>query len=576
MCTGNLICVKKAYMETEGMTTDNKRIMGFIFVLGLLVVVAHGTFSVANCEALNPSADSSDVLRKQIRALEEKVRTLEVQLQEALKDKAVTGENIHIQSIQTELSDLRDEIESLKLSLDMQQDRMARVKISGEERVRFMSIDTHGAQAIGAYGEELKEETTLKHYLRLETRVAISKNLIAGALLRITNVGETVLNEGPEYLSQEWGSAFLKYSRKEFNCIAGAYDIHLTPFTLMRWDQEDNPEGGGEAGGGCLPCGGIAGAIPRESLEELSPRLTFEGARLNGMLSDFVDVTAFYAQPWQFPSNQHYRNHLFGARAKVLSYHRPSTSFRHLGLTVLTTRDEASSITKSQIPSKLKEQPPAFENNVIGADINFPITESLLLRGEWTYTEVKLDSLVGDDENYNGQAFLLGFKLQYPEYVKFRCSYLHLEKYFESHYRAVSYMTNRQGIRSSLTVEIPRWNASVSSFVKVLKEIDPVESCDCEDELQTFYVASLGVSVVPVKNLLVRPSFIYRSTRRDEGIYLGKIRDNTYLFIGEMIFTLFKDNEFILRYQYIDSEDKVNPTLDYTAETIFTLFSLKF
>ena len=242
----------------------------------------------------------------------------------------------------------------------------------------------------------------------------------------------------------------------------------------------------------------------------------------------------------------------------------------------MTTRDEASSIVRSDNPSKLKEQPPAFENNVVGADINFPITESLLLRGEWTYTQVKLDSLVGGDEDYNGQAFLLGFKLQYPENVKLRCSYLRLEKSFESAYRAISYITNRHGVMGALTVEIPRWNASVSSFIKVLKEIDPVESCDCEDELQTFYVASLGVSVVPVKNFLVRPSFIHRSTRRDEGIYLDKIKDNTYLFIGEMIFTLFKDNEFILRYQYIDSEDKVNPALDYTAETIFTLFSLKF
>ena len=137
-------------------------------------------------------------------------------------------------------------------------------------------------------------------------------------------------------------------------------------------------------------------------------------------------------------------------------------------------------------------------------------------------------------------------------------------------------MTNRQGVRGALTVEIPQWKTAVSSFAKVLKEIDPVESCDCNDELQTFYVGSLGVSVVPTKNVLIRPSLIYRSARRDEGIYLGKVEENTRLLICELIFTLFKDNEFILRYQHIKSRDKVTPALDYNAETVFTMFSLKY
>jgi hypothetical protein len=569
------------------MPRDRKTRVGYIVGLCVTLLLTLDAFQVAFTEPLTAQADTIEGLKARIRSLEERVRVLESQLQEATEADPGTDERLNVATLQSQLTDVRDEIESLKLSLERQEEQMSRVKISGEERARFMTIDTHGAQAVGAYGEELKEESTFKHYLRLETRISISKNLTAGALVRITNVGETVLNEGPEYLSKDLGSAFLKYSRKEFNCIVGAYDIHLTPFTLMRWDQEDNPEGGGEAGGGCLPCGGVAGAIPRESLEELSPRLTYEGLRFNGMIRDFVDVTAFYAQPWQYPGTEKYRSHLFGARAKLLSYHRSSTSFRHLGLTVLTTSDEASSIIRSEIQKIKEKQPPALENNVFGADLHLPLSEAFLLRGEWTYTEVHLDSLYGGNSCYDGQGFFLGFKLQYPEYLKLRCSYLRLNNGFESAYRALSYIPNREGVRGAMTLEIPRWRSSISAFAKVLNVItkaDPDEiqwdtKSDVEKKgilTETAYTASLGISIVPYKNLLIRPSFIYQGKRGDKDATVRKVDDNTYLFINELIFTVFKDNEFILRYQYIDFDDKVDSSLNYQAETIFTLFSLKF
>ena len=93
---------------------------------------------------------------------------------------------------------------------------------------------------------------------------------------------------------------------------------------------------------------------------------------------------------------------------------------------------------------------------------------------------------------------------------------------------------------------------------------------------ETSYTASLGLSVTPIKNVLVRPSLIYRGQRGDEEGVVRKVKDDTFLFIHEVVFTLFRDNEFIIRYQYIDSKDKVDTALDYSAETIFTLFNLRF
>jgi hypothetical protein len=109
--------------------------------------------------------------------------------------------------------------------------------------------------------------------------------------------------------------------------------------------------------------------------------------------------------------------------------------------------------------------------------------------------------------------------------------------------------------------------------LKILREIEPTEPDTSDDNRQTFYTASLGFSIVPAHNILIRPSIIYKGTRQEN---VEHVKENTYIGVGELVFTLYKDNEFILRYQYIDSNDEIDPSLDYTAETVFALFSLKF
>ncbi|RQW78653.1 MAG: hypothetical protein EHM79_21335, partial [Geobacter sp.] len=406
------------------------------------------------------SGDSTETLRVQMQSLQERIDALERRLEDALHETGQDSTGGASSSLQDSLAVLRDEVGALNAILEAQQERISRVKISGEGRIRFMNIDTEGDSASGAYGEALEQETTFKHYMRLDTRLMISENLTAGIRLRMTNVDRTILDEGPEYLSQEYGRAFLHYARKEFNCAVGAYDIFLTPLTLMRWDQEDNPEGGGEAAGGCLPCGGIAGAIPSQSLEELSPRLTFEGARINGMIGESMDVVAFYARPRYEPDYDTYQQHLLGARAKWLSYHSASSSFRYVGCTVLTSRDEVSSlILRPSTPGETlrRKQPPASENDIINLDFRVPLTKGFLVEGECTYSEMRADSVIGGTDSYDGYGLILGFKSQYPECLKFRCSYLRLERDFQSTYRAVSYYTNRHGIRAAATLEIPQW-----------------------------------------------------------------------------------------------------------------------
>jgi hypothetical protein len=560
------------------MCVKNNRISGrrfFIVLLCYIGLISSSSLALSQEQAHISVEATIKALSERIMLLEGQIKNLESasqefnsRSQEGRRGQAKTEDN---SALRAELVSLRETIRDLQLSLKMQRKKMTRIQITGEERSRFMNIDTEGKHPTGVYGEALKQETTFKHYLRLNVTALISDRLTAGGRVRISNVSRKALDSGPEYLSQEWGSAFLKYSTKNTNTTVGCYDIHLTPLTLMRWDLEDNPEGGGIAGGGCLPCGEVAGAIPSESLEELSPTLSFEGARFNVMIGDHVDGLAFYARLREEEWTR-YRRHIVGFRTKLIPYQPLSPTPPHLGVALLRTGDEARSVEFPPLN-------PPLASNVLNADAHFPITRSFVLRGEWAHAQVVEDSLVGGKHTYEGSAFLVGFKTNYPSYFKLRCSYLLLNRSFDSFYRALSYSANRRGFRASSTLEIPGWKSSVSTFIKILKEIYPTEVDVGEDFLQTFYTASIGASVSPIKDLIIRPSLIYRGTRRDEDLttsYTEKVKDDTFIFINEIVLTLFRDNQFILRYQYIDFKDKINSVNDSGAETIFTLFNINF
>ena len=221
-----------------------------------------------------------------------------------------------------------------------------------------------------------------------------------------------------------------------------------------------------------------------------------------------------------------------------------------------------------------------MENNIVGLDIHFPIFRNVLLRGEWVRTELIEDNVFGGaDKKSAGDGFIGGVKVQCPSFLNWRISYLRLSEDYQSTFNAISYSGNRHGLRAASVLEIPQWKSSLSAFTKVLREISSTDEDVRDDVVRTFYTASIGVTASPVENLIIRPSLIYNGTRRDEDSATAnceEIRDNKLIFINEVILTVYKDNEFILRYQYVDSEDTLQPENDYRAETIFTLFSMKF
>jgi peroxiredoxin len=224
--------------------------------------------------------------------------------------------------------------------------REERLRVEGVGRVRWMNIDTTGVGATGPNGEAIEPGSTLRHRLELQLLYAISEKLTAGGLLWLSNEGEAVLHSGPDYLSNAWGSAFVRldtpYDARRvlpgfagrLSLRAGYYDAYFTPLVLMRYDKDDSPISGGQKLQGCGVCGGeagVAGFIRSESLEKLAPEYLFEGARLDLSFAGRMDLTALYARPqdhWpkdgldcmafsSSPANQgrmRYREHVYAGR----------------------------------------------------------------------------------------------------------------------------------------------------------------------------------------------------------------------------------------------------------------------
>ncbi|MGD1048934.1 MAG: TlpA disulfide reductase family protein, partial [Candidatus Krumholzibacteriaceae bacterium] len=164
----------------------------------------------------------------------------------------------------------------------------------GLERIRLLAIDARGPDAAGIYGEPVNPGSSVQYRVEVEASGRLAPHLRAGALLRISNEGEKVLESGPEYLGSEWGSAFVGVKAARLSARLGYFSLHMTPLTLMRWDWDDSPRIGGDTGCGCG--GAAAGTLLVESLEELGPDLTFEGALVTYGGAN-LEARLFYAMP---------------------------------------------------------------------------------------------------------------------------------------------------------------------------------------------------------------------------------------------------------------------------------------
>lgn len=534
--------------------------IGFLF----LALAIFSTYGYADKD------DWGKTYEEKIKILEERINKLEAELQKYEADTTQT-ETTSYEQLRDEIDELTNEIAVLRATLESQRSEASRIRLWGESKMRLRNVASKQTTPMGSYGETLNRGFTLKYRLILNIEAKINDLLSVGGKLRLSNEGKEVFVTGPEHFSNELGSAFVKYNTERIRATFGCYDIHFTPLTLMRWDLEDNPEGGGM--GGCAVCPGAGGAITSESLEELGPELIFEGAKLNTMVGEHMDLVALFARPHTAeedpfnPQYNAYRQYIYGVRTRALFYYRPSTSFRTFEITYISNEDDKSSIISPRNVSYFPKK-----NRVLSLGFDFPVKKAIAVKGEYAFTETDKDLLSQDDSIVAGYAMLGGIEIKYPTRMKTKIAYLKMSPKYKSLYNALSYVSNRKGFRIASNYEVYKSKLSVWIFYKRLREIESSIKIKQSNSLGTFSMLSIGMLFFPMKDVLIRSSYIYNRNRSPT----EEIDNNTKVITAELAYDITRKNSLTLRYRRIVYRDEFQKPLNSSANVISTYFSTQF
>jgi len=350
----------------------------------------------------------------------------------------------------------------------------------GDERIRFLSIDTRGQDPVGPYGETLEAGNTVLYRFDLEVSRRITRHLRIGALLRIGNEDEKILETGPEYLGSPWGSAFAEVSAGGLLFRGGYYEMFMTPLTMMRWDWDDNPRIGGSAGCGC---GAAAGVLVVQSLEELAPELVFEGGTAIYRWAG-LETRAFYAIPRR-TNETSYSDYLYdGERARYALQtggvewlwrraDRRTGGFWKAGIRIAGTWEDERSVDFEELG--YPEPEPFNSAAILTADWHVPVVRNLSFEGEWIlWNEAEQNAEACCDTTFTqtGHGGVAGAVFDRPPGWKLRFDYIYLDPGFYSPFAALSYEPNREGVRVSGRIPVVANKLSASFFLKRLRETD--------------------------------------------------------------------------------------------------------
>lgn len=439
----------------------------------------------------------------------------------------------------------------------------AHLRLSGEGRLRWRSVSSTGVEPVGAYGESLEEGQDFRHRLLLEVSAAPAPGLQVEALLRLSDEGELAFHTGPDRLSDERGSVAMRYQGSRLRADLGYYRLHLTPLLLMRWDLEDNPEGGGQS---VCACPGEAGALTGESLEEIGPDLLLEGMQVSADLGERLEWTGFWARPQTAVENERFRQLSYGTVLRGFAYHSPSLSFRSLNLALLQHRDDEDSVDR---PLSVPYRP--ARNQIADLSLDFPAGRHLRLKAEGALSRTDGNLLSGTDAEQDGHAALISAELYAFKGMRAQATFLRLSPAFRSQYRALSYDPNRQGFRLTARWENEDERLSGWLFYKRLRSIDPEPadgSVDLEpaDERQTFTTLSLGG----------HRALSGAARLQAIGLYQRDAEANRWSGIGEFTRSLSQRTETTFRYQFVDYDHRRADALDHHTHLISLLSSVAF
>ena len=374
-----------------------------------------------------------------------------------------------------------------------------------------------------------------------------------------------MLDSGPDYFGSEWGSAYASIGYEAFRLRVGYYTTHMTPMTLMRWDWKDNPRIGGDAGCGC---GAAAAVLLIESLEQLGPDLTFEGAQAL-YSGSFYELTAFYAMPKRARKTSRneymytgesarYALELYGAEAKLQRLDGRTGRHQRIGLHFLGTRENSRSVDFAALGYLVA--PPWDESTALSISWELPLLSFAYLQGEWLLLnrgDVHNDIVEGDrsyrGDNGSGVAELA---VEYKDLIEFSCGYVRTDPEFYSPFAALSYEEDKEGVRAASTLYPVGETVALSFFYKRARDTEDPSAAGADPFLDARreQISLFGASIDLEFESGVGGSIGYIDNGRWRTGDLEPFDETRKTFISSFRFRFVSNAYAELRYERIESE----------------------
>jgi peroxiredoxin len=454
----------------------------------------------------------------------------------------------------------------------------------GDGRIRFLGIDTRGSDPVGPYGEEVTSGNHVQYRFMLEMSKRLGRHLTLGALLRISNEGEEVLDSGPDYLGSEWGSAYALIDYEAFRMRVGYYTMHMTPLTMMRWDWRDNPRIGGNAGCGC---GAAAAELLIESLERLGPDLTFEGAQAV-YEGSYYELKAFYAMPKRARETRYaeyrfteeparYARELYGAEARFQRLDGRTGRYGRVGLHFLGTRENSRSVDFTALG--YPAAPTWDESAALSLSWELPLLSFAYLQGEWLLLnrgDVHNNLIEGDSE-YRGEngSGIAGLTVEYRDLIELSCDYVRTDPEFYSPFAALSYEENKEGVRAAATLYPVGETVALSFFYKRARDTEEpsVTGVDPPSDARREQFSFFGVSIDLELESGIGGSMGYLDLGRWRGGDYKPVDETRKTFISSCRYRFVGNAYAELRYERIESE-RIEGGVPFDSETNLYSFYL--